>query len=95
MLCYVSTLDDAYLHFPVVIVPNTTEFLLNRDGRSPELLDRWLEERKPYFKSESALWKTVLHRLTNDYWFGLLKEKYNKIGQLINYANKKGEVPVY
>jgi hypothetical protein len=76
-------LDDGYLRFPVVIVQNMTEFLFNADGKSPGLLEQWLEERKPYFEVGSSLRHEVLHRLTHEYWFNVLTDKYDEMAKSI------------
>jgi hypothetical protein len=78
-----------------VIVPNITSFLFNADGKSPELLERWLEEKKPYFEKDSALRRELLHRLTHDYWLGVLKDKYDEVGRSINEAIARGVAPKY
>lgn len=91
----ISTLDDGYIRFPVVIVPNITEFLFNADGQSPALLERWLEERRPYFETGSALRQQVLHRLTHEYWVSVLKDKHDEVARAINAALARGEEPVY
>jgi hypothetical protein len=83
------------LHLPVVIVPNITSFLFNADGKSPVLLDKWLEEKKPYFELGSNLRQEVLHKLTHVYWFDVLKDKYDEVGYLINNATARGEAPIY
>ena len=81
------------MRLPVVLVPNISELLLNADGKTPELLDRWLEKKKPYFRS--PLRNDVMHRLTHDYWFGVLTDKYDEVVRSINNAIDKGQVPEY
>ena len=90
-----STLDDGYIRLPVAIVPNITEFLLNADGKSPMLLDMWMEELKPHYEVGSVLRQQALHRLTHDYWFNVIKEKYDEVARKINEAVSKGKDPIY
>ena len=88
-------MDDGYVRLPVVIVPNTTELLLNADGNSPALLDKWLEELRPHYEVGSKLRQRALYRLTHDYWYGVLKDKYDEVGHVINEALSRGEIPQY
>ena len=81
-------MDDGYARFPVVIVQNLTKFLFNADGKSPGLLEQWLEEMKPYFEVGSSLRQEVLHRLTHDYWFNVLTDKYDEMAISINNSDE-------
>jgi hypothetical protein len=47
------------------------------------LLEQWLEERKPYFEVGSSLRHEVLHRLTHEYWFNVLTDKYDEMAKSI------------
>ena len=78
-----------------MIVPNITSFLFNADGRSPELLDQWLEEMKPHFEVGSTLRAEALHRLSHAYWYSVLQAKYDEVGRSINAAIDRGEAPQY
>ena len=88
-------MDDGYIRLPVVIVPNITAFLFNADGQSPLLLDQWLEDLAPHYVEGSVLRKQALHRLTHAYWYDVLKDKYDEVGQQINEDIARGEIPKY
>lgn len=73
-----STLDDAYAQLPVVIIPNITLFLINETA-STAAMGRWLQQLLPFYEEQNELRKEVLSRLTTDYWWDRIQNKYNQL----------------
>ena len=63
--------------FPVAVVSNIPAFLhSNNTQASLALLAQWTKELSPYFL-EDTLRQEVLSHLSSDYWWGVIRSKYN------------------
>lgn len=74
-----GTLDDAYVQLPVVIVPSIHDFLMQPENVVQLQLDKWLLELSPYYEEGSDLRKQVLYKLTTDYWWSRVIQKYEEL----------------
>jgi hypothetical protein len=70
-----STLDDAYIKLPVVILPSFADFFNQDEAIIRKMLAQWLVDLSPYYV-KGPLRVQTLYRLTTDYWWNIIMAKY-------------------
>lgn len=68
-----SMVDEAYSRLPVAYVDAWTA-----DAVTPNKLDAWLAELRPYYEDKEKR-AAVLKMMTTDYWWGLIQAKQSPV----------------
>lgn len=95
-----STLDDAYIRMPVVIVPSISGFFEQGEEKCREQLNEWLARLAPFY-SKGPLREQVLYSLTTEYWkndilvkyYSMMNDTFHEKQHLamLNYSNRLGK----